>query len=152
MKWKSIPSSVTITQVLPATPKSIGRPGVGSVANLALGVLTSLVEAKVSNERYQETLALLQDVLSRIERDNKATASDWKEIGAKVEEIAKMKQFAAGYVFEFLSYGRGSLIDRQALAMAILADELGDKFGYQRTRTWTDVLRGDLGHFEDGGK
>lgn len=59
-----------------------------------------------------------------------------------------MKQSFLGYIWEFISYGQGSFVEKQALAMNILADELAKKYGYQNTRTWSDVFDGQVGRYE----
>ena len=148
IKWNTIPRSVTMKRLVTAAPKSIGKPGIGTARNLALGIVTALVESKVANETYTENAELLNDLLSRIERDGKANDADWKEIGAKIDAIANMEQSAAGYAFEIISYGQGSLIEQKELAMAVLADELAERFGYRRVRTWIEWIRGGWGRFE----
>jgi hypothetical protein len=58
-----------------------------------------------------------------------------------------MRQSWLGSAWEFVSYGQGSLSEKQAIAMTFLAHELADEFGYTYQRTWGEVFRGKLGRF-----
>jgi len=59
-----------------------------------------------------------------------------------------MKQSYLGYLFEFLTYGQGSLPEKQGGEMYLLALRLAERFGYANVRTLNDILSGDFGTFK----
>ena len=155
LEWKPIPRPEPVpipTGMRPGSGKltknSIGKPGLGAAENIALGILISLVEAGVASTVYRESAAMLNELLTQIAQHGDADEAEWAAIESKLNEIANMKQSVLGYVWEFITYGQGSLQEKQAMAMMLLASELGDKFGYANERSWEEMLRGDLGHFK----
>ena len=120
--------------VASGSPKSIGTPGLGAAENIALGIVISLVEADVASEAYKKAAAFLNDLLRQVAENGDADESQWRAIAEKLTAIANMKQSMLGYVWEVISYGQGSLQEKQALAMMALASELGEKFGYHQER------------------
>jgi hypothetical protein len=133
---------------IPSSPRSIGKPGAGAAANVAMGIVASLAEAGVAEAVFRDAASVLTDLLQQIAQNGDADEQEWAEIEGQLEEIARMKQSIWGYLGEFMSYGQGSLKEQQALAMMSLARDLGDKFGYENKRTWGDVFQGRFGHFE----
>jgi hypothetical protein len=87
-------------------------------------------------------------LLQQIAQNGDANGQDWTAIEGKLKEIASMKQSTLGHVWEVITYGQGSLKEKQAMAMMSLAWDLGKKFGYENKRTWGDVFDGRFGHFE----
>lgn len=108
----------------------------------------SLAEAGVADSVYRDAVSVLTDLLQQIEKYGDAEERDWQEIDEKLSEIANMKQSTLGHAWEVITYGQGSLKEKQAMAMMSLAWDLGKKFGYQNKRTWADVFDGRFGHFE----
>ena len=90
----------------------------------------------------------MQDLLGQIQEKGEADEKEWAEIEGRLNEIAKMKQSWFGHLWEFISFGQGSLIEKQAMAMHLLATELAEKHGYENKKTWNDILDGRVGRFE----
>jgi hypothetical protein len=156
LDWKAIPRSAPVNETLargarstiPTAPRSPGKPGVGTAANFALGIVASLAEAGVADAVYRDAASVLKDLLQKIEKNGDASDQDWAAIEEKLKEITNMKQSTLGYLGEVMTYGQGSLKEKQAMAMMSLAFDLGKKFGYQNKRTWGDIFQGRFGRFE----
>jgi hypothetical protein len=153
--WEQIPrtsvrgaASRGARSAIPSSTRSIGKPGVGATANIALGIVASLAEAGVAESLYRDAVSVLTDLLQQIAQNGDADEQDWTVIEGKLKEIASMKQSILGYIGEFMSYGQGSLKEQQAMALMSLALDLGEKFGYENKKTWGDVFQGRFGHFE----
>jgi hypothetical protein len=153
--WEQIPrtsASRAATRgarsAISSSTRSIGKPGVGATANIALGIVASLAEAGVAESVYRDAASVLKDLLQQIEQNGDADEKDWQEIDEKLKEIANMKQPVVGYLGEVMSYGQGSLKEKQAMAMMLLAWDLGKKFGYDNKKTWGDIFQGRFGSFE----
>jgi hypothetical protein len=113
-----------------------------------LGLAISLVEAGIANALYRESAAVLNDLLHQIAKNDEADENAWRSIQAKLNEVANMKQSLLGHAWEVISYGQGSLQEKQAIAMMLLASDLAEKYGYGNKKTWDEMLRGGQGHFE----
>jgi hypothetical protein len=87
-------------------------------------------------------------LLNQIAQNEEASEAEWQAIGERLKQIANMKQSLLGHAWEFITYGQGSLPEKQAIAMMMLAGELAAKYGYRNVRTWSEVLHGQFGHFE----
>ena len=154
LEWKPIPRPEVVTvqagshPVVPSSPRSIGKPGLGAAENIALGLVIAFVEADIANTLYRESATVLNDLLRQIAQNDDADEADWRTINEKLKEIASMKQSILGYIWEVISYGQGSLLEKQAMAMMSLALDLGEKYGYKNTKTWGDIFGGGLGRFE----
>ncbi len=145
LEWKPIPR---VPNVVPYVPTSIGKPRLGLAENIALGLVISLAEAGVANAVYRESVAVLTDLLKLIAKNGDADESGWQEIEAKVRKIGDMQQSWLGLAWEVLTYGQGSLQEKQAIAMMMLASDLADRYGYVNKKSWSDLLTGGQGHFE----
>jgi hypothetical protein len=141
--WRSIPR-VTV----PGSPQTVGKPGLGAAENLALGIAISFIEAGVADTAYRDSAAMLNDLLRQIAESGDADENDWRAIEKDLKDIANMKQSWLGAAWEVISYGQGSLPEKQAIAMMTLASELGRKFGYHEEKTWGDVFSGNVGRFK----
>lgn len=113
---------------------SVSSPNLGTLANIALGVVISLAEAGVANAAYQDSVEAMQNLLKQIEVNGDADEEGWREIESKLQEIAVMKQSMLGRVWEWLTYGQGSLTERKAMAIMTYSSELATKYGYRSTR------------------
>jgi hypothetical protein len=126
----------------------IGRLGAGAIKSVAMGIAISLIEANVANDMFRDSAASLNELLQDLEENEEVDEAGWKDIEIRLREIANMRQSILGYVWEFVSYGQGSLAEKQALAMMVFTGELADKYGYRSTRTWLDMLRGEVTRYE----
>ena len=142
------PVSATVHPTIDPAPKSIGKPGLGALENVALGVMISLVEASIADTIYKDAAETLNGLLEQIAKNDEADEKEWQAIGDKLKEIANMKQSWLGYLGEFMSYGQGSLPEQQAMEMVSLALDLARKHGYKNVRTLGDWFDGRFGHFE----
>jgi hypothetical protein len=145
-KGKLGPAGARATAAI--APRSPAKPGLGTASNIGLGILISLAEASIGNEIYRNGAAALNDLLRQIDQNNEATEKDWLEINQELQRIASMKQSYLGYLFEFLTYGQGSLPEKQGGEMYLLALRLAERFGYANVRTLNDILSGDFGTFK----
>ena len=146
LEWKQIPRLQPVK--VPSPPLSVGKSSLGAVENLALGVLISFAEAGVANAAYRESVAVLTDLLKQIAQNGDADEPGWQEIEARLKEIGDMKQSWLGLAWEVLTYGQGSIQEKQAMAMMLLASDLADKYGYINKKPWSESLTGGQGHFE----
>lgn len=131
-----------------SSQRAIGKPGAGAVRNIALGLAISLVESSVANSAYRESATVLNDLLRQLAQGEDADNVDWSSIETQLKEIANMKQSTLGYVWETISYGQGSLQEKQAMALMFLASDLGQKYGYINKQSWGDIFSGSPGRFE----
>jgi len=154
LEWTLIPRAEAVTvqagsqPVVPPSRGSIGKPGLGAAENIALGLVIALAEADIANSFYRNSAAVLNELLHQIAQNGDADEAGWQAIDEKLKAIASLKQSILGYIWEGISYGQGSLREQQAMAMLVLATELGEKYGYKNTKTWAELLDGGLGHFE----
>jgi hypothetical protein len=155
LHWKAIPWPIseprTAIEPYPSVKEptsTVGKPSLGVLENVALGIMISLAEANVASEAYKHSHAALKSLLDQITQNRDATESESHDITKKLADIANMKQSSAGFSWEFITYGQGSVPERQAQAMQILAFELADKYGYRNVRTWGDFIHGRYGHYE----
>lgn len=142
IRWKRIPRQP------PRASGAIAKPGLGMAQNVALGILISIVEAGVADEIHRNSAKTLDELLRQMVENGDADEKQWNDIEGRLKEIAAMKQSVLGYIWEVISYGQGSLAERQAMAMNLLAWELADTHGYQNKKTWGEILAGGLGKFE----
>jgi len=149
--WRRIPrqGKAGTTDVVRRTYLGVGgKLGSGVFKNIGLGLIISIVEGDISNAVYRESAAMLNDLLRQIAHNGDATEKDWLEINDKLLDIINMKQSVLGFMWELLSYGQGSVVEKQAIAMMQLADTLGNRFGYHNKKSWGDIFSGSLGNYE----
>ena len=91
---------------------------------------------------YSDQASRLQQLLNMMARDAALTDSEWLAIGGELRRIAGMKQSACGWVWEnLISYGQGSLIEQQGMALGGLCTRLElDHPQYRYTRSWGDFF------------
>jgi hypothetical protein len=147
LKWRKIPRPQWPKSKM-APPQSIGRPGIGTAKNIALGIIISIVEADVANSFYRKSAAALAKLLEQIESREEASELEWDRIGARLSEISRMKQSLLGHAWELVTYGQGSLAEKKGIALLELGNQLADRFGYEYTADWGTLLRGDVGQFK----
>ncbi len=129
----------------------IGKPGIGVAGNIALGVLTALVEAQIGNAFYKKGAAELNDIITKLAENSDLDDEAWQAITARVTEIQNMEQTWPYKLAEFISYGQGSLPERKGIAMSLLAQDLAKQYGYEYVWSLADAIFGTLpkpGSFE----
>ncbi|MGD9720828.1 MAG: hypothetical protein AB7O59_14150 [Pirellulales bacterium] len=143
LQWNRIP-----TLRVKTTSSAIVKPGLGMAENVALGTIISLVEANVANEYYRSAAQSLNDLLDQIAANGDADEQGWRTIKQRLDAIASMKQSILGSLWEFISYGQGSLQEQQGAAMMFFAGELAEKYGYEHQLTWSDAFDAKPGRFK----
>jgi hypothetical protein len=115
----------------------IPKPGLAA-AEMGLAIIGSFVEADIANDYYKEQAGNLNALLKIFCKSGEVDAAGWADIQNKISEVNAMQLSWAGWAWEKITYGQGSLAERKGWAFASLANELGAKYGYQFTRTWSE--------------